>query len=406
MSACRICAQPMRARILDFGPQPVTKKLLRSAAADAPLHPLALAQCASCGTIQLVEPFPAALLIPAEPATTREPEGHLDAMVERLCAMLPKDARIVGVSSKDDTTLTRFERLGYRNTYRLDMKADLGIADANAYVESIQQALTPDLAAAIVARHGVADCVIVRHILEHAAAPAQFVAGISALLKAGGLAAFEVPDCKASLEHLDYTMVWEEHASYFTEETYRAFCARAALEEITLDSFPHPYENLLVFIGRRASSSGSARALVDTGPAAFAVFDAFLDAFRSYKEGVTVALGAARGRGEKVYMYGAGHLAVSFINYLNLGVLVDSIVDDAPEKQRTFVPGCRIAVVPSQAIDGSGRATCILGISPDREHVLADRLEERFGKALRLHSIFNRSSRAFGAGPDAAYPRP
>ena len=396
MSACRICAQALRTRRLDFGPQPVTKKLLRSADAIAPSHPLALAQCESCGTVQLADPFPAALLVPSEPATTREPEGHLDALVERLCALLPKDARIVGVSSKDDTTLARFEHRGYRNTYRLDMQADLGIAEPNAYVESIQAALTPEAGSKLAARLGAADCVIVRHILEHAAMPAQFVAGVSVLLKPRGLAAFEAPDCKASLDHLDYTMVWEEHASYFTGATYREFFQRAALDEIALDSFPHPYESLLVFVGRRAAS-GVDRATSATGASEQAAFDTFLDAFPSYRKVVRDALRAARQRGEKVYMYGAGHLAVSFINYLDLGPLVDSIVDDAPEKQNTFVPGCGIAVVPSQAIADAGAFTCILGISPDREHVLADKLTERFGEAVRLHSIFNRSPRAFSA---------
>ena len=92
MSICRICAQPLRERMLDFGPQPVTKGLLRAAAAAESSHPLALAQCASCATVQLADAFPSALLVPEEPAATREPEGHLDAMVERLCALLPKTA--------------------------------------------------------------------------------------------------------------------------------------------------------------------------------------------------------------------------------------------------------------------------------------------------------------------------
>jgi hypothetical protein len=395
MKTCRICAGPLRAEVLDFGLQPVTKKLLRSPTAKEPLHPLALAQCAACGTVQLMEPFPAAALVPSEPATTREPEGHLDALVEKLSALLPKTARIVGLSSKDDTTLARFARREYRNVFRLDMKADLGIAAANAYVESIQHALTPAAAERIAARHGLADCVVVRHILEHAEMPAQFVAAVSALLKPGGLAVFEVPDCQASLEHRDYTMVWEEHASYFTEATYRAFFQSAALGEIALDSFPHPYENLLVFIGRRDSSSGAARGIPRATAEALAVFDGFLDTFAAYKGAVTTTLQAARDRGEKVYMYGAGHLAVSFINYLELAAVVDSIVDDAPEKQNAYLPGCRISVVPSQALEGAGRLSCILGISPDREHVLAERLTARFGAGVTMHSIFNRSSRAF-----------
>src|SRR5205823_1361434 len=98
---------------------------------------------------------------------------------------------------------------------------------------------------------------------------------------------------------------------------------------IALDSFPHPYENLLVFVGRLASPSNGRRGVPHAASADFTAFDAFLDDFQSYRDDVSAALRDARARGEKVYMYGAGHLAVSFINYLKLGLLVDSIVDDA-----------------------------------------------------------------------------
>src|SRR2546425_5194751 len=116
MSACRVCASPLRATTLDLGPQPVTKKLLRSPKDEHSLYPLAVVQCATCGTVQLREPFPVPALIPLAAGGTREPEGHLDNLVEHLCALLPQSAHIIGISSKDDTTLARFERRGYGHT--------------------------------------------------------------------------------------------------------------------------------------------------------------------------------------------------------------------------------------------------------------------------------------------------
>jgi hypothetical protein len=394
MTACRVCATPLRGLVLDLGPQPVTKNLLRSTTAPDPTHGLAMAQCPRCTTIQLVDPFPAAALVAAEAGvTSREPEGHLDAMVETLCGMLSPTARIVGVSSKEDTTLERFRRRGYANTYRLDPRADLGIDNPKAYVESIQKALTAQRAAAIVAQHGSADCVIVRHILEHAEAPKAFVDAVASLVKPGGLVMFEIPDCEASLAHLDYTMIWEEHVAYFTARTYRALFARTSLREIAHNSYAHPYENLLVFIGRREETRGG------QVPAAanddVALFDSFVTAFPGYKADVAAALQTAKDEGRQTFLYGAGHLAVSFVNYLGLAKLIDFVVDDAPEKQNAFLPGSRIPVMPSQTIESPGPKACILGISPDREHVLAEKLTARFGDQLVLYSIFNRSPRSF-----------
>ena len=48
MTACRVCATPLRDLVLDLGPQPVTKNLLRSATAPDPTHGLALTQCPRC----------------------------------------------------------------------------------------------------------------------------------------------------------------------------------------------------------------------------------------------------------------------------------------------------------------------------------------------------------------------
>ena len=37
----------------------------------------------------------------------------------------------------------------------------------------------------------------------------------------------EVPDCTANLQRQDYTMLWEEHATYFTSETLLQIVAGA-----------------------------------------------------------------------------------------------------------------------------------------------------------------------------------
>ena len=78
-------------------------------------------QCEACGLIQLLDPMPPAMAKSRfEWLTYNEPEGHLDDLVSRLCRLpgLDSGSRIVGLTNKDDSTLARYNRLGYANTYR------------------------------------------------------------------------------------------------------------------------------------------------------------------------------------------------------------------------------------------------------------------------------------------------
>ena len=109
--------------------------------------------------------------------------------------------------------------------------------------------------------------------------------------------------------------------------------------------------------------------------------------------------GSANDRRTIVVGAGAGGQMILRETRLNarLHLQVVAFADDAPEKQRTFLPGSRIPVLPSDAIGLDHRYVGILGISPDREHVLADKLTARCGDRLKLFSIFNRSPRKFAA---------
>jgi hypothetical protein len=216
---CYLCQLPQLEILLDLGPQPISTRFLTSRRDENPTHPLQLAVCKNCGMVQLVNPPPATLLRPqVDWLTYNEPEAHLDSLVGEInrLAGISSQSVIAGVSFKEDTTLARFNRLGYGNTWRIVPVDDLG-ADVNwVGVETIQERLTPECARAIAAHRGLADVVVARHILEHAHQPSVFLEALQELVKPGGYVVLEVPDCSRALGDLDYTTLWEEHTLYFT----------------------------------------------------------------------------------------------------------------------------------------------------------------------------------------------
>src|SRR5579872_3455263 len=140
MSVCLLCGQPRCSELVDFGAQPVCHHFWDSAHQEG-THPIRFAQCGVCGVVQLIEPIPPAKLTPHfDWISYNEPEAHLDAMVEVLRTLpgITPQSSVCGLSYKEDSTRQRLERLGFTNTFRIDGRQDLGISDARAGMEMVQ----------------------------------------------------------------------------------------------------------------------------------------------------------------------------------------------------------------------------------------------------------------------------
>ena len=261
-NTCLSCRSTAVRLLVDLGPQPPSNRFESAGGPDTSRHPLTLGQCLNCGLLQLTEPMPPRMVkARVDWLAYNEPEGHLDDVVSRLAALpeVTRDARIVGLTYKDDTMLRRFNDLGFSNTYRYDTRTDLGIDDSCAGLESIQAALYPDAVKRLLAQHGAADLLLARHVLEHAHDPMNFLAQLRHLVKPSGHILFEVPDAVKFVEACDYAFLWEEHITYFARPTMAAMMTHARLPVVAWMIHPYPLEELIdcgcAEYGRRGSSA-------------------------------------------------------------------------------------------------------------------------------------------------------
>ncbi|MCH9671370.1 MAG: class I SAM-dependent methyltransferase [Gammaproteobacteria bacterium] len=396
---CRVCDSPALSGRLDLGPQPVSSHFQRSSDAVAPTHDLALGVCTACGVLQLMAPFPYELLVPPfDWITYREPEAHLDAVVDKLQALpgVAKHARTLGLTYKDQTTLDRLNARGFVDTAVLNPRADLGATNPNANIESVQALLTPEAATRWVRRHGPVDLLVVRHILEHAEDTRRLMLAVDALLAPGGHVVIEVPDCTANLERRDYTMIWEEHVAYFTLETLPQVLAPVGLHSLGVDIHPYPFEDVLVLFAQKptvakASSEGVPRGAVARNVDLATVYAQAFDGWTTRAKDMCAE---ATADGRQLAAYGAGHLTCAFLQFHGLAEYFAFVVDDTPHKQGLFLPGSGLPIVPRSRLNAKEIGLCLLGFAPDIEDKVIANNAQFVADGGRFASMFVDSPRS------------
>ena len=215
----------------------------------------------------------------------------------------------------------------------LDAERDWGITEPTAGLETIQEVFSPAWARSWAGRRGRCHVLIARHLLEHAHDLQAFLQAAQQMLTDDGYLIVEVPDSAGPLQNGDFTMLWEEHVSYFTAETLTSTLQRHGFTVERLLVYPYAQENSLVAIARyqptNAISSELDGALAEQ-------FAARFEATRAQWRG---QLNELRDSGRKVALFGAGHRAAMFVNLFGLTRWLQAVVDEAPDKIGRYLPG-------------------------------------------------------------------
>lgn len=389
--SCQVCEHEVNL-LLDFGHQPVCHRFLASPHDPEQKHPLRLGQCRHCGLLQLIGPIAATDVKPTSPLRYTEPEFHLDEVARQISTLpgIDTNSTICGLTSKDQSTLTRLETIGFRQTKCLDPRQDFGIQDPCANIETIQQRISEGV---LQNRHDHLhryQVVIVRHILEHAHDIGRFIDGVRSLLAPSGYLVIEVPDFTTSLVKCDYSSIWEEHIVYFTRTPLLSALDRWGLEVQQITSHPYVPEDSLVVI---AQARGIQKPSVPDGTAD--TVEQQLAFGRQYaarrpeiRKRWRVLLNGERNAGRKVALLGAGHLGITFLNLTDLAKDVDFVLDDDPAKCGKYAPGSHHLVCNSKVLYEQPIQLCLLSVSPEGETSVIRRHQEFLNRGGQFKSIF------------------
>jgi hypothetical protein len=375
-------------KLLYLGNQPVSNRYKRKKDQYTMKVNLKLVQEHDTGLIKLSNPVNPKYLMPKVSwLTYNEPEEHLDRVVTEINNKFFKSSKIIvgGISFKDDTTLERFRSKGHQ-IWRLKNKKDLKISESYG-VESIQAALNIYKAKKIIKKYKPADLLIVRHIWEHTFNQDSFASALKYLIKDGGIIFFEIPDCSKQLSSYDYTMIWEEHLLYYTYETIVPSLSKFDFEIVYKKKVNYPNEPSLILCVK-VKSKASKKISKKNRNELLKLGENYKNQFFKKKYLLHNLLKNYKRMGFKIGIFGAGHLSTAFISFFKIEKYILHVFDDNKKKQKLFLPGSKIKIVPSSYINHEKKLMILLSVNLTSEYKIIKKLKNISNNELHVKSIF------------------
>ncbi len=374
---------------LDLGNAAVCSRYPESVGQAVPRIPFRLGACGNCGLIQLLDtPDIEWLKPPGQFAQFREPERHLDDLAAAIVRQVPRqDGLVMGLSYKDGPLVDRLRALGMARTVVLDRDKDWRLHSPRDGIETMQQTVTPEWARTIRDRHGTADILCVRHILEHVHNISVFLAGCRTLMAPGGWVLFETPGCDLEFARGDVGSLWEEHLMYFSSGSLRRGLSRNGFACRWVGSYPYSVDDCLAAFGQFVGASGPESASGNAGDAQLQEFQRARTRLRSRLQDCARQVAA---QGRKIALWGAGHRTSTFVELLPATELVACIIDDDPAKQGKFLPGSGLPILSAEALTTQAIGLCVGLLNPDVMRKIAARQTEfaaRGGRFLTLSDL-------------------
>jgi hypothetical protein len=381
---CRVCRRTIDQSPLHLGRLPACNRFTRTGAVEPDID-LNIVECEACGLVQLRDSPAIDVIVPRLPwIRYKEPENHLDGLVDELLALRPKAHSVLGTGPFEQPLLSRFAARGL-TTQGLALETT-SMDERYPYLESWQASLNVSHLTAAAAQFGTFDIVSCRYIVEHSSDPIAALSALKRLLSPNGLLLLEIPDSSKFLAARDYCFLWEEHSCYFVETTLKRLAELAGFRVLALLRYPGALEDALVIVLEETCIP------VPTYPSvgASSLFHVYRDTFAPTRAALQNRLAHMAGpERDRVALFGIGHHAIMFVNAFGLASHIALAVDDDADKAGFFPPGFRVPVVSSERLRADERIKlCLFAVAPHIQAKVRDKLAPLAARGVEFRSIY------------------
>jgi SAM-dependent methyltransferase len=194
--------------------------------------------------------------------------------------------------------------------------------------------------------HLQADVICCRHTLEHIAPTYRFMSMLRRTIgnRKDRLVLFELPAMFRVLKEAAFWDIYYEHCSYFTTGSLARLFRRTGFNLLELEL---EYDDQYIVTAAEPSVVRGHDAIFPGEDDLKEVTDEvaqFPARFVKMKERWLTRINGMRSEGKKLFVWGGGSKAVSFLTTLDLNDQIDYVVDVNPYKHGKFIPGTGHAV--------------------------------------------------------------
>ncbi len=356
---CRSCDAPLEHTFTDLGSSPLANAYLteRQLAEPEPFYPLHVYVCDRCFLVQL------------PPVTTPEDlfgeyayfssysdswvehaRRYVDDMIDRFG--FDSSSKVVELASNDGYLLRHFAERGVP-VLGIEPARNVAVAAQEAGIPTLVEFFGLETAKRLRTEGEAADLVVGNNVLAHVPELGDFIAGVRALLKPGGVVTMEFPHLLRLIEKVEFDTIYHEHLSYFSLIAVQRLFAEAGLTLFDVEELPTHGGSLRIYAkhGENASIPIGPRVAelrdreLDAGLDRLETYTGFDERVRSVKRNLLEFLIGARRDGKSIVGYGAPAKATTLLNYCGVrSDFVDYVVDRSPHKQGRFLPGTHLEI--------------------------------------------------------------
>ena len=373
-SSCRACSNNQLLRMADLGKQPIAHRFLSGPQEAEEKFPFVLDYCPVCGLVQICDPInPKLLYLDYNYCfSSQKPEIHIDDQVKTIIEQAAPGS-VFEVGSNDGKFLKLLKEKGVLqvtgiepNPFASQIARDRGLS---VYTEMLSE----ELAQSLVREKGKFDLVVVRSVLEHLLDLKQFFRCVDTLLAESGFLFIDVPDVRSGIAMGDCSVFWEEHVSYFSENSLLGLLTNFQFKPVSIKK----YNFSGGFVSILAKADPAVAVDLSKDSQLGGSISEFEQKMQSYGDFLRQTLDKCRRQGYAVVVYGVGCRAVTVINVLGLGDYIDFAIDDEPERQNKYMPGSRLIIRPPQSLGSSKQPiACLLAVNQENEEKVKARLKD------------------------------